>query len=84
MIGGPSSQQQRNLRRHDSQKLKNCLERILKMEMRDATQRLAGEGDKVKGEIKKIFTTLQKMPKTETEKWRNMSLLAATKTSLIT
>ena len=67
-----------------SQKLKNCFEGILKREMRDATKRLAGEGDKVRGAIKKIFTTLKNMPKAETEKWRNMSFLAATKTSLIT
>ena len=35
------------------QKLKNCLEKILKKKMRDATKRIAGEGDKVKGAIKK-------------------------------
>ena len=36
--------------------------------MRDATQRIAGEGDKVNGAVKKIFTTPQKVPKREIEK----------------
>ena len=53
-----------------SQQLLNCLERIPKRKMRDATQRIVGEGDKVKGAIKKIFSTLQRMPKTAIEQWR--------------
>ena len=39
--------------------------------MRNAIQRIAGEGDKANGEIKKIFTTLQRMPKTALEQWKN-------------
>ena len=42
--------------RNESQKLKNYLERIQKKKIRDATQRIAGKGDKVKGAIKKIFS----------------------------
>ena len=38
--------------------------------MRNATQRIAGEGDKAKRAIKKIFTTLQRMPKTALEEWK--------------
>ena len=40
-----------------SQKRMNCLERIPKRKMRGTTQRIAGEGDKVKGAIKKNFST---------------------------
>ena len=50
-----------------NQKLQNCLEKIPKRKMRDATQRIVGEGDKIKGAIKKIFQTLQRMPKTAIE-----------------
>ena len=38
-----------------SQKLLICLEKIPKSKLRDVTQRIIGEGDKVKGAIKKIF-----------------------------
>ena len=38
--------------------------------MRDATQRIAGDGDKVKGAITKIFVALQRIPKVALEKWR--------------
>jgi len=53
-----------------SQKLLNCLERIPKRKMRDATQRIAGDGDKVKGAVRKIYSAMQKMPKVALEKWR--------------
>ena len=36
-----------------SQKLQNCLERISKRKMRDATERIVGEGDKVREQLKK-------------------------------
>ena len=53
-----------------SQKVLICLNNVAKRRLRDATQRIAGEGDKVKGAIKKIYTTMQRMPKTAIEKWR--------------
>ena len=36
-----------------SQKLQNCLERISKRKMRDATERIVGEGDKVREQLRK-------------------------------
>ena len=63
-----------------SQKLLNCLERIPKRKLRDATQRIAGEGDKVKGAIKKIFSTLQRMPKTAIESGENIQSVLRLKT----
>ena len=36
-----------------SQKLQNCLERISKRKMRDATERIVGEDDKVREQLKK-------------------------------
>ena len=56
-----------------SQKLKNCLERIPKIEMRDATQRIAGEGAKVNGAIKKIFSACKN--KDFLDKTRSVKLL---------
>ena len=53
-----------------SQKLKTALERTTKRKLRDATQRIVGEGDKVKGAIKKVFSTLQRKPKTAFDKWK--------------
>ena len=38
--------------------------------LRDATQRILGDGSKVKGAIKKIYSAMQKMPKVALEKWR--------------
>ena len=53
-----------------SQKLLKSLEKVTKRKLRDATQRIVGEGDKVRGAVKKIYATMQKMPKTALEKWK--------------
>ena len=51
--------------------------------MRDATQRILGDGSKVKGAIKKIYSAMQKMPKVAFEKWGKYLVGLRTKTSLI-
>ena len=53
-----------------SQKLLNTLNKVTRRTLRDATQRIVGEGNKVKGAIRKIYSTMQRMPKTAIEKWR--------------
>ena len=44
-----------------SQKLLVCLKRIPIRKMRDSTQRIAGEGDKVREALKKIFSAMQRL-----------------------
>ena len=53
-----------------SQKLQSALEKVSRRKLRDATERITGEGDKVKGAIKKVYSTLQRKPKAAFEKWR--------------
>ena len=38
--------------------------------LKDTSERILGDGSKVKGAIKKIFMTLQRMPKTAIEQWK--------------
>ena len=53
-----------------TQKLLKALSRVPVKVMRDATQRILGDGNKVKGAIKKIYSAMQKMPKVALEKWK--------------
>ena len=53
-----------------TQKLLNALSRVPVRVMWDDTQRILGNGNKVKGAIKKIYSAMQKMPKLALEKWR--------------
>ena len=53
-----------------SQKLLIKLNNLTKRILRDATQRMTGEGDKVKGAIKKVYSTLLRKPKTAFDKWK--------------
>ena len=46
-----------------TQKLLKALSRVPVRVLRDATQRILGDGNKVKGAIKKIYSAMQKMPK---------------------
>ena len=51
-----------------SQKLLNSLSKVTRRTLRDATQRIVGEGSKVKGAVRKIYSAMQKMPKIALEK----------------
>ena len=53
-----------------TQKLLLALNKVPIRTLRDTTQRILGEGDQVKGAIRKVFITLQKKPKTAFEKWK--------------
>ena len=53
-----------------SQKLNNYLSKIPRRTMRDAVQRIVGEGSKVKGAIKQIYNTLQRKPKFAFDRWK--------------
>ena len=78
-----SSQQQEIFDGMRSQKLKNCSEIIPKRKLHDTTQRIAGEGDKVKGAIKKIFSTLQECPRQLLRSGGSIWPLLRTRTSSI-
>ena len=53
-----------------TQKLLKALNKVPVRTMRDATQRILGDGNKVKGAIKKIYSAMQRMPKVALEKWK--------------
>lgn len=53
------------------QKLKQSLERLSRKSLRDATQRIIGEGDKAKGALRRLIQKVQKKPKKAFDKWRN-------------
>ena len=53
-----------------AQKLLKALSRVPVRVLRDATQRIFWNVNKVKGAIKKIYSAMQKMPKVALEKWR--------------
>ena len=50
-------------------KLKTCLDKIPRRTVRDAFQRIVGDGDKVKGAIKQMCTSILKKPKFAFAKW---------------
>ncbi|CAG9311042.1 unnamed protein product [Blepharisma stoltei] len=54
-----------------SQKLKNALERIPKRTLKDATQRIIGGGDKVKGAIKNVMNAMIRKPRDALQKWKD-------------
>ena len=64
-----------------TQKLLKALSRVPVRVLRDATQRIFGNRNKVKGAIKKICSVMQKMPKVALESGESMSLLVRTRTS---
>ncbi|OMJ89188.1 hypothetical protein SteCoe_8740 [Stentor coeruleus] len=53
-----------------SQRLLIVLTNVAKRTLRDATQRIFGEGNMVKGAIRKIYSTMLRMPRTAVEKWK--------------
>ncbi|OMJ76392.1 hypothetical protein SteCoe_24260 [Stentor coeruleus] len=54
-----------------SQRLKISLDRIPRRKLKDAVQRVLGDGSKAKGAIKNILSAIQKMPKNALERWRD-------------
>ena len=53
-----------------SQKLLVALNKVPKRVLRDAVQRIIGDGSKVKGAIKQIYNTLLRKPKSAFDKWK--------------
>jgi len=66
-----------------SQILLNALNKVPKRVLRDAVQRIIGDGSKVKGAIKQIYNTLLRKPKTAFDKW-NLSSMPLKKRSCLT
>ncbi|OMJ93792.1 hypothetical protein SteCoe_3113 [Stentor coeruleus] len=54
-----------------SQRLEISLDRIPRRKLKDAVQRILGDGSKAKGAIKNILSAIQKMPKNALERWRD-------------
>ena len=54
-----------------SQKLKNAMTNIPRRVVKDAFQRVIGDGSKVKGALKTFFSKILKKPKFALEKWRS-------------
>ena len=53
-----------------SRELKAELDKVAIRTFRDATERILGDESKVKGAIKKIYSSMQRMPNTPTKKWK--------------
>lgn len=53
-----------------SQKLKNCMERIPRRIVKDAKERILGDGNKVKGAIKTILNSIKNKPRQAYNLWK--------------
>ena len=65
-----------------TQRLLNSMKNLTIRTLRDCSQRIIGEGNKIKGAIKECFQRLNRLPKLYIEKWKKYIQLVACKSFL--